>query len=150
MLGLRQPHLDPAGHAREGKSEAEGIASPLARCGAVVPPLPLPDGRSPWQGGFRAPVSIPTVVRASARQEQTLGRVCRHRIRPWAGWCRDASWATLAAWAGGRGLLLDAFGRAVWTTAPCPAGRGQKMALPYQRMQGTGRPALGGAYGMAA
>ena len=39
--------------------KAEGRRVPLARCAAVLPPPPLPDGRSSWQGGSFAPRCIP-------------------------------------------------------------------------------------------
>ena len=41
------------------KAEAAGLRVPLARCAAVIPPPPLPDGRSSWQGGSFAPRCIP-------------------------------------------------------------------------------------------
>ena len=55
---LRIPHQPNSRMAWE-KAEAAGLRVPLARCAAVIPPPPLPDGRSSWQGGSFAPRCIP-------------------------------------------------------------------------------------------
>jgi len=102
---LRVPRpAGPRADSRKGvgKPKAEGHRVPLARCAAVIPPPPLPAGRSSCQGGFPAPVEIPPVRRAERAKE-----------RPWAGSygdgssrrravARAAAWALLSAVGGGR------------------------------------------------
>ena len=46
----------------KAKAEAAGLRVPLARCAAVIPPPPLPVGRSSWQGGSFAPRCIPRTM----------------------------------------------------------------------------------------
>lgn len=80
----------PRADSRTAWDRSEGVSRrvPLARCAAVTPPPPLPDGRSSCKGGSFAPRLIPQTSGFAAWTPPKALRlldfrpVFRHRLRP--------------------------------------------------------------------
>ena len=97
------------------------IALPLARCAAVIPPPPLPGGRSSCGRGAACPpfCNFPPVGRAERAKE-----------RPWAGssgagLSRGRAGARAAAWA-----LLSAMGGVRRIAGPQSSRAGRPQSAP--------------------
>ena len=142
---LRIPRLiSPRADSRSAweRAEATGLRVTLARCAAVIPPPPLPAGRSSCKGGSFAPRLIPQTSGFAAWTPPKALRlldfrpVFRHRLRPGEPscppWTSRPGETSLSPW-----TLID--------HGPCPVDprRMRSAPAPLTNRRPVGCPACG-------